>query len=175
VTGYRDHEPVIIGNFYGSAGLIPGVPPDTQRTSPMKITHLLIAAAGSALLAGSAMAQDQAAPAPMAPDQATPPASDQPVNPTPNTGAAPSPDQSTMAAPADQSTTGAAPAGQYNYNATATATQPASSTTLGDPAMMKAGDASVVSNGPVPDTPENRAKYGKPMSNAGKKSSPAGN
>lgn len=131
----------------------------------MKITHLLIAAAGSALFAGSAMAQDQAAPAPMTPDQATAPAADQPVNPTPNTAA--TTDQSGMSG-------STAPAGQYNYNATAT-TQPASSSTLGDPAMMKAGDASVVSNGPVPDTPANRAKYGKPMSNAGKKSTPAGN
>ena len=35
--------------------------------------------------------------------------------------------------------------------------------------------ANVVTNGPVPDTAENRAKYGKPMSNAGKHSKPAGN
>jgi len=28
---------------------------------------------------------------------------------------------------------------------------------------------------PVPDTPENRAKYGAPMSNAGKRTQPAGN
>ncbi len=32
-----------------------------------------------------------------------------------------------------------------------------------------------VTNGPVPDTPENRAKYGAPMSHAGKKTKPAGN
>ena len=68
--------------------------------------------------------------------------------------------------------TTAAGANQYNYNAS---TQPASSSTLGDPTSMKAGDPNVVSNGPVPDTPENRAKYGKPMSNAGKRSTPAGN
>jgi hypothetical protein len=30
-------------------------------------------------------------------------------------------------------------------------------------------------NGPVPDTPENRKKYGKPMSNAGKRTAPRGN
>ena len=29
-----------------------------------------------------------------------------------------------------------------------------------------------VTNGPVPDTPENRAKYGSPMSHAGKRPSP---
>ena len=33
----------------------------------------------------------------------------------------------------------------------------------------------LVTNGPVPDTPQNRAMYGQPMSNAGKKTAPAGN
>jgi hypothetical protein len=33
----------------------------------------------------------------------------------------------------------------------------------------------VVSNGPVPDTPENRAKYGQPLSHAGKMTKPIGN
>ena len=32
-----------------------------------------------------------------------------------------------------------------------------------------------VTNGPVPDTPENRAKYGQPMSRAGKATAPRGN
>jgi hypothetical protein len=42
-------------------------------------------------------------------------------------------------------------------------------------ATLKAGDANVVSNAPIADTPENRAKYGKPMSNAGKRSAARGN
>ncbi len=42
-------------------------------------------------------------------------------------------------------------------------------------ATLKAGDPNVVSNGPVADTPENRAKYGKPMSNAGRRTAPKGN
>lgn len=33
----------------------------------------------------------------------------------------------------------------------------------------------LVTNGPVPDTPENRARYGDPMSRAGKLTAPAGN
>jgi hypothetical protein len=33
----------------------------------------------------------------------------------------------------------------------------------------------VVTNGPVPDTPDNRARYGGPMSRAGKHTTPAGN
>ena len=52
---------------------------------------------------------------------------------------------------------------------------PASSDTLGNAATMKAGDPGVVSNGPVPDTPANRAAYGKPMSHAGRATAPAGN
>ena len=40
---------------------------------------------------------------------------------------------------------------------------------------LQNGDNKLVSNGPVPDTPANRAKYGKPMSNAGKRTAPAGN
>ena len=32
-----------------------------------------------------------------------------------------------------------------------------------------------VTNGPVADTPENRARYGAPMSNAGKRTAPRGN
>jgi UrcA family protein len=34
---------------------------------------------------------------------------------------------------------------------------------------------STVTNGPVADTPENRAMYGQPMSNAGKRTAPVGN
>ncbi|HEX6860115.1 MAG TPA: hypothetical protein VF138_07970 [Caulobacteraceae bacterium] len=33
----------------------------------------------------------------------------------------------------------------------------------------------IVTNGPVPDTPENRARYGRPLSHAGKMTAPAGN
>jgi hypothetical protein len=40
---------------------------------------------------------------------------------------------------------------------------------------LKAGDPNVISNPPVPDTPANRALYGKPMSNAGRHTAPAGN
>ena len=33
----------------------------------------------------------------------------------------------------------------------------------------------VVASAPIPDTPENRAKYGQPMSNAGKRTAASGN
>ncbi|MEI9890214.1 MAG: hypothetical protein WDN45_05945 [Caulobacteraceae bacterium] len=35
--------------------------------------------------------------------------------------------------------------------------------------------ADVISNGPVPDTRENRAKYGQPLSNAGRMTRARGN
>ena len=52
---------------------------------------------------------------------------------------------------------------------------PASSAALGDFTALKAGDPGVVSNPPVADTPENRARYGQPDSNAGKRSRAHGN
>ena len=51
----------------------------------------------------------------------------------------------------------------------------ASSDTLGDATKLKAGDPNVVSNGPVPDTRENRKTYGRPLSHAGRITAPAGN
>ncbi len=49
------------------------------------------------------------------------------------------------------------------------------------PSAANSTDASAVvtvntvTNGPVADTPENRAKYGQPMSRAGKRTAPKGN
>ena len=61
----------------------------------------------------------------------------------------------------------------------ATAAAPAgSATAVPDQVQTPAPAATVaatVTNGPIPDTPANRAKYGAPMSHAGKKSQPAGN
>jgi hypothetical protein len=51
-----------------------------------------------------------------------------------------------------------------------------SSPTAPDAAFkLKAGDPTVISNNPVPDTPQNRKLYGGPMSNAGRHTRPAGN
>jgi hypothetical protein len=41
--------------------------------------------------------------------------------------------------------------------------------------LLKAGDPTVISNPPVPDTPENRAKFGGPTSHGGRKTAPRGN
>ena len=50
-----------------------------------------------------------------------------------------------------------------------------SPTPPGQAAALTPNDPSVVSNGPVPDTKANRAKYGKPLSAAGRATQPAGN
>ncbi|MEO9211865.1 MAG: hypothetical protein ABI242_01795 [Caulobacteraceae bacterium] len=42
-------------------------------------------------------------------------------------------------------------------------------------AALASGDNRTVTNGPVPDTPQNRAKFGRPMSNGGAKTAPVGN
>jgi hypothetical protein len=111
-------------------------------------TKLLIAAAATAaLLAGAAVAQT-------AIDQNTA------VNPP-----------SAASAPAD-----ASPSGAVNPTTPSDASlAPAASTPIERTPAASVGGVDVVSNGPVPDTPENRAKYGKPLSNAGRMTRPAGN
>lgn len=90
------------------------------------------------------------------------------TNPTPATPAT----STDMAAdPAASPSATAAPAAGVNTAGTV----PVSSQSPDAQASLKAGDANVVSNPPVADTPENRAKYGKPQSNAGKRTAPKGN
>ena len=111
--------------------------------------RLLIAAASVALLTGVANAQAD--------------------NAAPTTDSAPS----AAPAPVDNSGYNARTPAPADPNAQVVL--PASSSALGDTTTLKAGDAGVVSNAPVPDTPENRAKYGRPDSFGGKKTAPAGN
>ena len=115
----------------------------------MSLTRLLTAAAVSAVLAGAAHAQN---PAP------TPPAEPMPAMTAPSVDEAASP-ASTMT---------------VDPNAPAVILQ-SSPTPPEEAWRLKAGDPSVVTNGPVPDTAENRAKYGQPMSNGGKRTRPIGN
>jgi uncharacterized surface protein with fasciclin (FAS1) repeats len=94
-----------------------------------------------------------------------------PATTTPNPAAPPAPVNDPSAMSSNPATT---------PSATATATDsagvvPMSSQPSDIQANMKAGDTNVVTNGPVADTPENRAKYGKPDSNAGRRSAPKGN
>ena len=124
-------------------------------------------AAASATDAGATMnvaANEQVAPAAPA-DQMTPSA---PSNPTP---AQPATATDMAADPAASPSAMAAPAAGVN----ASGVVPVSSKSPEEQAMLKAGDANVVTNGPVPDTKANRAKYGGPMSNGGRHTAPRGN
>ncbi len=67
---------------------------------------------------------------------------------------------------------GAASANPYGNTSVNPSAAAPSAPASGQPASFT---STTVSNGPVPDTPENRAKYGAPMSNAGKRTAPSGN
>jgi len=112
----------------------------------MKLTTLATATAAVALLGGAAYAQDPHA-------AHTPPAAET------------APAQDPMPADASASAT-------VSAQASADVTAPAATTGAAANASFT---TMVVTNGPVPDTPENRAKYGKPMSNAGKRTAAKGN
>lgn len=131
----------------------------------------LQASAASAMDAGATMnvaANEQVAPA--APAQSAPVDQAAPVKADPM--AAPAPTATDMAAdPAASPTATAAPTAGVN----ASGVVPVSSQTPEAQATLKAGDPNVVSNPPVADTTANRAKYGKPDSNAGKRTTPKGN
>jgi UrcA family protein len=66
----------------------------------------------------------------------------------------------------------AAFANGWDTPAAEAASVPASATEPSAPATFT---TTTVTNGPVADTPENRAKYGTPMSRAGKRTAPKGN
>ena len=62
------------------------------------------------------------------------------------------------------------------------AAQPMADQTPAMPAMTpqpavagQTAQPTIITNGPIADTPQNRAKYGRPLSHAGQRSHPAGN
>ena len=83
-------------------------------------------------------------------------------------GAAYAQDQSTTTT----TTTTAAP---MPAPAATTGTATSTSVTTSDPSTGASATVTTLTNGPVPDTKENRAKYGQPMSNAGKRTPAKGN
>ncbi len=104
-------------------------------------------------------------------EQVAPPAPADQTTTTTTTTTAPSTTTDMAADPAASPSAMAAPAAGVNTSGTVAV----SSKSPEEQASLKAGDANVVSNGPVPDTRENRAKYGLPQSNAGKRTAPKGN
>lgn len=119
----------------------------------MMTKTLVTAAAVAALMAGAAHAGDKAKKAQPVAAATTSDVAAQEMSPDARASASP---PSVYAAPGvatDASATGAPP----NMDASAVVA------------------TNVVTNGPIADTPENRARYGAPMSNAGKRTNPAGN
>jgi hypothetical protein len=119
----------------------------------MSSAKMLGAAAAVAVFALPAVAMGQAQSMPMSGSAVNPPMS------APNAGA---PEES-------------APSAQSTGVNTAGVALSASQLPPGQAQALAQGDNTLVTNGPVPDTPANRAKYGKPMSHAGKRTAPAGN
>jgi hypothetical protein len=114
----------------------------------MIIKTLISAAAATMLLAGAAQAGQDTA-------------SQQPSDATSATTPSTAPDaQAGTSMPSDSM----APSTGATMSATAATTDASAVVTT-----------KVVTNGPVADTPENRAKYGQPMSRAGKRTAAAGN
>lgn len=135
----------------------------------MNLNLFATATAAVALLGGAAYAQQPTAPKPPTPGSVT---GDW------NGAHAPSDDKQYTekvvvpvgAAPAE---TTAAPPADTGPTASTDVTAPAASAT--SYAQAASVTTTTVTNGPVADTPENRAKYGQPMSNAGKRTAARGN
>jgi hypothetical protein len=149
------------------------------------MTRMFTAAAIAALMAGSALAQTP----PTSSSMAEPQHKSQDANLStgnPETGDATiSADgraiepEGNMAAQSDMSAqagvAGTTDQGQWSGQAAGASTTTGA---YGSGAMTSATGAvttRVVTNGPVPDTRENRARYGQPLSRAGKRTAPAGN
>ena len=133
----------------------------------MRLTLLSGAAVALTLMAAPQLASAQAQPAAGNPD-AVVPALD--AN-SPSGAAASDAQASSMDSPPAPSASSAA----SDVAASEPAIPMSSPTPVDQQSSLTANSPSVVSNGPVADTPENRAKYGAPMSNAGKRTAPRGN
>ncbi|MBR7619518.1 hypothetical protein JKL49_08980 [Phenylobacterium sp. 20VBR1] len=117
----------------------------------MNLKHLLAAAAATALMAGAAHAQTMTQPADSTMAPMTTPAGD----PMPSMDSTTTTETSVDGTTSTSVTTPMATTGATTDTAATVTT-------------------TTVTNGPVADTPENRAKY-KPLSHAGNRSAPKGN
>lgn len=137
----------------------------------MKLSYLATAAAAFALAGGVAYAQQ-----------------DQPKAPTPgsvtgdwNGAHAPSDDKQyteKVTVPLGTPAPASAEAAEIPPDATVSATtvtEPAPAAPAAAVNTSATFTSMTVTNGPVPDTPENRAKYGSPLSRAGKMTAARGN
>lgn len=138
----------------------------------MKIALFATATAAVALLGGAAYAQDQQAPKAPTPGSVTgdwngahAPSDDKQYTEKVVVPVGATPSETVAAPPVDTS-----PA---DTTASTDVTAPAASAT--NYAQAASVTTTTVTNGPVPDTAENRAKYGQPLSRAGKRTAARGN
>ena len=136
----------------------------------MRMLTLAVTAAAAALLAGGAYAQ-------MTPDQPPSPegtAQDQ-VHGTANVQPDPSVTvtRRTVTVPTEAAPADATPMDSTQPMEPASA--PAAVTTGSDVAAREPAQTVVIANAPIPDTPENRRKYGGPESHGGKATRAKGN
>jgi len=141
----------------------------------MKLIQLTSAAAALALLGGAASAQQaQQAPTPGSVtgdwNGAHAPSDDKQYQEKVRVPVGAPPSDSSAAAPMPESSSSATSSTSATVSSDATAS---SATSAATPAASVT--TTMVTNGPVPDTPENRAKYGQPMSRAGKMTAARGN
>lgn len=161
----------------------------------MNLTPLLAAAAISALAAGAAHAQQGASAQPgtgVTPNQSSPaPATQSSTGlpsvdssrPTGSDAGATNLPNGEVGVSATTDSTGTSlgtPSGTTSAGVTAdtsatTGAAASASTAAGDASTGASVTTSTTTNGPVPDTAENRAKYGQPLSRAGKRTAARGN
>jgi hypothetical protein len=136
----------------------------------MKLALFATATAAVALLGGAASAQDQKMPKAPTPGSVTgdwngahAPSDDKQYQEKVVVPVGATPSETVAAPPVDTGVT--------------TTTETAAATDVAAPASAQAATVTTttVTNGPVADTPENRAKYGQPMSRAGKRTAAKGN
>jgi hypothetical protein len=126
----------------------------------MRTRLMLASATTAALLAGAALAQNDTAVNPPSPGKLPPGAA--------SDSAAPAPDSLSKG-----SSDAAAPSAKSSSGDASTVAPAAGAPAQRAPSAAAGTEA--VTNGPIPDTKENRAKYGQPLSSAGKRTKAAGN
>jgi hypothetical protein len=142
-------------------------------------TRLMIASATTAvLLAGAAYAQNDTAVNPPSSNQLPPSAAtgNAATNSSRPSGQAGTSDSTAPGANAPtQGPSGAAAPGVNSPSSDAATVAPAAGAPTQRSPTATAGTEQQVTNGPIPDTRENRAKYGQPLSRAGRATKAAGN
>jgi hypothetical protein len=141
-------------------------------------TRLMIASAATAcLLAGAAFAQSDTAVNPPSSDKLPPGVAtgNAATNLSRPSGQAGTSDSTAPAANAPVQGPNGASAPSVNPPSSDAATVAPAAGAPAERAPSAGTNVDVISNGPIPDTPANRAKYGQPLSHAGKLTKAAGN